>query len=206
MCSINQDIRGLSFNNENLLMTQYADDTEFILDGSNTCFETTVMVLTDFASMSGLNINYEKSQVMWIGSKIYCKDVYLPHLKLNWNPKVFKILGIKFTTNIKEISEINFKNKLFEIKQIINRWMKRVITPLGRIAIIKSLLISKLNYLFLTLSNPRGVFLKELNHILFQFVWSSKPDRIKRSVVCRPVCEGGLGMVDIYMHMLKLWN
>ena len=29
----NQDIRGLSFNNENLLMTQYADDTEFILDG-----------------------------------------------------------------------------------------------------------------------------------------------------------------------------
>ena len=79
----NQDIRGLSYNYENLLMTQYAEDTEFILDGSKTYFETTDMVLTDFASMSGLNINYEKSQVIWIGSKLYCKDVYLRHLKLD---------------------------------------------------------------------------------------------------------------------------
>ena len=131
--------------------------------------------------------------------KIYCKDVYLPHLKLDWNPKVLKIIGIKFTTNSKEISEINFENKLFEIKQIINRWMKRVITPLVRIAVIKSLLVSKLNYLFSTLPNPPGVFLKDLNHILFKFVWSNKPDRIKRSIACRPVCEGGFGMADIYI-------
>ena len=93
------------------------DIQQFTWRTSKISFETTVRVLTDFASTSGLNINYEKSQVIWIGSKIYCKDVYLPHLKLDWNPKVFKILGIKFTTNIKEISEINFENKLFEIKK-----------------------------------------------------------------------------------------
>ena len=79
--------------------------------------------------------------------------------------------------------------------------MKRVITPLGRIAIIKSLLISKLNYLFLTLPNPPCVFLKDLNQILFNFVWSNKPDKIKRSIACRPVCEGGLGVVDIYAYV-----
>ena len=90
-------------------MTQYADDTEFIPDGSKT---PTVRILTDFASMSGWNINYEKSQVIWIGSKIYCKYLYLAHLKLDRNPKVFTILEIKFSTNIKEISEINFENKL----------------------------------------------------------------------------------------------
>ena len=82
--------------------------------------------------------------------------------------------------------------------------MKRVITPLGRIAIIKSLFISKLNYLFLTLPNPPDVFLKELTHILFTFVWSNKPNRIKRSVACRPVCEGGLGMVDMYAYLKAL--
>ena len=70
------------------------------------------MALADIACMSGLNINYEKSQVIWIGSKIYCKHAYLPHLKLDWNPKVFKILGIKFTTNIKEISPIFTKTSL----------------------------------------------------------------------------------------------
>ena len=94
------------------------------------------------------------------GSKIFCKYVHLSHIKLHWNPKVFQKFGIKFTTNIKEISEIKFENKLFEMKQIINRWMKRVITPLGRIAIIKILLISKLNYIFLTLPYPPAFFLK----------------------------------------------
>ena len=181
-------------------MTQYADDTEFIPDGSK---KPTVRILTDFASMSGWNINYEKSQVIWIGSKIYCKYLYLAHLKLDWNPKVFTILEIKFSTNIKEISEINFENKLFEIKQVINRWMKRVITPLGRIAIIKSLLISKLNHLFFTLPNLQAFYLKYLNHIIFKFVWSNKPDRIKISIACI-VCQGGLGMVDIYAYVKAL--
>ena len=51
---------------------------------------------------------------------------------------------------------------MFEIKQIINNWMKRISTPLGRIAIIKSLLISKLSYLLLTLPNPSDNVLSEL--------------------------------------------
>ena len=49
--------------------------------------------------------------------------------------------------------------------------MKRILTPLGRIALIKALLISKLNYILLTLPNPSEPFLKELNKILFKLVW-----------------------------------
>ena len=74
---------------------------------------------------------------------------------------------------------------MFEIKQIINNWMKRISTPLGRIAIIKSLLISKLSYLLLTLPNPSDNVLSELNKILFMFVWNQKPDRIKRITICK---------------------
>ena len=33
---------------------------------------------------------------------------------------------------------------------------------------------------------------------------SNKPDRIKRSVACRPVCDGGLGLVDIYAYVKAL--
>ena len=71
------------------------------------------------------------------------------NLKLKWNPRYFKALGIIFSTNIGEMTHLNFNPKLFEIKQIINIWMKRLLTPLGRIAVIKLLLISKLSYLLL---------------------------------------------------------
>ncbi len=80
--------------------------------------------------------------------------------------------------------------------------MKRTITHLGKIAIINSLLILK----FLTLPNPPGDFLKKLNSILFSFLWDNKSDKIKRTVACKPVAEGGLGMINIfaYVDALKL--
>ena len=65
------------------------------------------------------------------------------------------------------MTHLNFNPKLFEIKQIINIWMKRLLTPLGRIAVIKSLLISKLSYLLLTLPNPSEAFQKELHGNLY---------------------------------------
>ena len=93
---------------------------------------------------------------------------------------------------------------MFEIKQIINNWMKRMSTPLGRIAIIKSLLISKLSYILLTLPNPSDNFLSELNKILFKFIWNQKPDRIKRITICKSVQQGGIRMIDIYNYVKAL--
>ena len=102
------------------------------------------------------------------------------------------------------MTHLNFNPKLFEIKQIINIWMKRLLTPLGRIAVIKSLLISKLSYLLLTLPNPSEAFQNELHQILFKFVWNQKPDRIKRTTLCKSVNDGGLGMIDIFKYIKAL--
>ena len=101
------------------------------------------------------------------------------------------------------MTKLNYNSKLFEIKQIIKKWMRRIVTPLGRIAILKSLLISKLSYLLLTLPNPCKSFLNELN-ILFKFVWNQKPDRIKRTTMYIPIKEGGLGMIDIFNYVKAL--
>ena len=65
----NNNIQGLSIDDKEYLIAQYADDTEFILDGSKEYFENAIETLDLFAKMSGLKINYDKSQVIWIGSK-----------------------------------------------------------------------------------------------------------------------------------------
>ena len=56
------------------------------------------------------------------------------------------------------------------------------------IAVIKSLPISKINFLFRTLTNPLGDFLKELNIILLKFLWSNKEDRIF-FLTCMSSCQ-----------------
>lgn len=46
-----------------------ADDTSFILDGSEQSLQSSLKILRDFAIISGLRINYNKTQVVWKGCK-----------------------------------------------------------------------------------------------------------------------------------------
>lgn len=95
--------------------------------------------------------------------------------------------------------------KLVKIKNTIKYWEKRIITPLGKITLIKSLLISQLNHLFISLPTPSSNFLKQLKEILFNFLWNSKVDKIKRKQITQDYEMGGLIMVDIdnYIKGLK---
>ena len=63
------------------------------------------------------------------------------------------VLGIKCSTNLEELSELNFLPKLIDIQKNITQWTKRNLSVLGKITVVKTILISKLTHLFkLTLS------------------------------------------------------
>ena len=69
----NKDIKGIIINEKEHKLSQYADDTLFFLDGTSKSLNETLNVLSDFASFSGLKINFGKTHAVWIGLKIqYC--------------------------------------------------------------------------------------------------------------------------------------
>lgn len=49
-------------------LSQFADDTMLILDGSEGSFRRAIEVLDGFQVTSGLKVNYEKTKVLWVGS------------------------------------------------------------------------------------------------------------------------------------------
>ena len=63
---------------------------------------------------------------------------------MNWNPDKFKLLGIWFTNKIEGMTELNMKDKFTEIKKLFNIWVKRSSTPIGRVVILKSLIVINL--------------------------------------------------------------
>lgn len=68
--SIRQDkqIRGMNSENE-CKVSQHADDTTLILDGTKSSIERSFFFLLDrFGKLSDLNLNYEKTEALWIGS------------------------------------------------------------------------------------------------------------------------------------------
>ena len=117
---------------------------------------------------------------------------------LIWDPGSFKVLGIHFSVNTNEITNINFEGKLEEVKREISRWNKRNMTPLGKITIIKTLIISKFTHLFINLPDPPLRFLKELDEVIFRYLWGGNTHKVKKSIKCKSYEYGGYKMVDIF--------
>ena len=75
---------------------------------------------------------------------------------------------------------------------------------LGRLTVIKSLVLSKSKHLFLALPNPPRDLIKRLERIFYKFLWNSGPDRIKRSVIIKKLNAGGLRMIHIQYFLKAL--
>lgn len=200
-------IKGIQIDvDDEIKISQFADDTTVFLDGSENSFKACIKILQCFSDMSGLRINFDKSVAVWIGTATGSRVKFLPDLKFVWNPLVFKSLGIFFSLNISDIVHINYEGKLNQIKKILNAWTRRNLTPFGKITVIKTLALSKLTYLFMNIPDPSEKFLDELQKLLFLFLWNGKPDKIRRQSTFYMCEDGGISMVNVknYLSALKI--
>ena len=94
--------------------------------------------------------------------------------------------------------DIKYSKAYREIKNVLIQWSKRKLTPYGKITIIKSLAMAKMNHYIMSLPNPNYHFLEDLNILFYNFVWNNKIDRVKRTVAIKPYKQGGLKMIDIF--------
>ena len=204
---INPDIKGIKIDQTEYLMNQYADDTTIILDGSASSLEGTLNTLKKFENCSGLKINIDKTNAVWIGSKRQSREKLLHNLQLKWNWEgKFKLLGIQYNLSKENILAENFTIYYNEIKRILNNWTLRKLTIVGKITVIKSLALSKLVHLFMTLPDPDNDYVKKLETMFFKFIWGKGKDRIKRSVIINDIEDGGLNAPHImsFCRSLKL--
>ncbi len=94
------------------------------------------------------------------------------------------------------------KKKITNLKKLFKIWSLRTISRIGRVAILKSLIPSKLIHLWILLPDPPDNFVKEVQKICFQFVWNGKQDRIARKTTINDVKSAGLNIPDIKTYFL----
>ena len=83
-------------------------------------------------------------------------------------------------------------------------WLKRSLTVLGRITVVKSLLVSKVNYLFLALPNPTDQTMKKIDRSFHNFIWEGKPDKISRTQMSQTIPCRGCKNDECTLYMLNL--
>lgn len=146
----NTNIKGIIVNGKEHKITQYADDTTLTLDGSPESLFHSLDTLEFFSKFSGLKINSSKTKVVWIGSRKFSDQVFHhTRWKLNWGCTTFNLLGIEFCVELDKITELNYNIQLPKILSLIQQWNRRVLTPVGRVTVAKTLILPKLNHLFI---------------------------------------------------------
>jgi Reverse transcriptase (RNA-dependent DNA polymerase) len=200
----NENITGVKVNGQEYLISQYADDTTLLLDGSEKSLKHSMNELKFYANISGLHVNVDKTKAVWIGSMKNSTRIICPELGLVWEKERFKILGITFTINLKDITSINYSSKIEEIKLLLTIWSKRILTPIGKNVVIKTLALPKLNHLILGLPNPDSDTIKSIQNIFFKFIWNNSPDKVKRSIMTQDYENGGIRVVNVEYFMKAL--
>ena len=161
----NPSIKGISIGKEETKLLQYADDTTAVLSDTNSA-KILFDLLNSFEYISGLQINYTKTEGMWIGSS---KNSNEKPFGIKWPDEPVKALGVYFTYDQHLLKEKNFIDRLDSVKKLINIWSSRNLSIYGKITIIKSFLIPKFVYICSLLPTPKEV-VKQLNQIIFKFL------------------------------------
>jgi len=91
---------------------------------------------------------------------------------------------------------LNYKDKTEKIKSILGCWKLRRLSLLGKITVLKSLIASQLVHIFSPLQTNRTA-IKEINVMVYNFLWNDKGKKIKRKVMINDCSEWALKMIDI---------
>ena len=194
----NDNIKGITIDDSETKITQFADDTTLILDGSKSSICNAIKIIENFGDISGLKLNVAKSNFLKIGSLQNNDDNFFPEKNYIWTKGPVKFLGVNVSLNKNEMYQLNYETQLKKLQNTLDIWKQRDLTPIGKITIVKSLALSQLTYLFSVLPNPPNNFMKKLEQTLFKFIWNGKPDKINRDTMYCNKEDGGLKMTNVH--------
>ena len=174
------------------------------LNGNSFQFKCVFDILDFFGKELGCKVNLSKSYAFYMGSSMRKKFKTFLSSDLSWPTSVIKYLGANIPCNkFDELSlfEENFANTIHNLQSTLNLWLVRGLTLFGKITVLKTLVIPKLIHKasYLPIHLPKK-FVKQLNEVLFIFIWGSKWEKIGRSQLCCSIVERGAKMIDVKQY------
>ena len=114
---LKKEIRGISVHYKEIKLSQYADDTTLILDGSEESFLESLKIIDYFGNVSGLRLNSKKTEALWIGASADWYFKLWPQKDFKCPPpppkkKKVRALGVWLSTDPDITISLNYKDKI----------------------------------------------------------------------------------------------
>ena len=169
-----------------------ADDNSSLVLLDINSLQSIKTALQDFGRISGLVCNYDKSVIMPFLDidPDLTREIERLGFQLVTN---FKLLGLELNNNLDNTQEI-YETIAEKIRSLIRFWERFKLTLPGRIVIMKTCLISQINYIGCFLPAPENC-VATLQSLIDSFVKQNLPVAADRLYL--PPAQGGLGIFKI---------
>ena len=183
-----ENVEGIDALGNTYKLTAFADDIT-ILASKTEDITNAVKLIKDFGSLTGLQMNDSKTELFSTRGRPPPQN-----------------LGLKFVTNITITGatlsvdpalnyENNYKKALDKMETALNMWRQRNLSLLGRVLVVKSQALSRLQFLASVLPVPDEA-VKRATKLIYKFVYKGN-DKIKREWASREVRNGGIKLPKI---------
>jgi hypothetical protein len=179
-----------------LSILQYADDTIIFMEHDLDKALNMKLVLCLFEQLSGLKINFHKSELFCFGNAKDFETDYKNLFGCGIGSLPFRYLGIPI--HFLKLKNGEWKPVEDRFEKNISCWAGKMLSYGDRLTLINSVLTSLPMFMLSFLEIPIGVR-KRLDFFRSRFFWQSdghkKKYRLtKWNIICRPKDQGGLGV------------
>ena len=192
----NKDIHGFNIGFLSFSITQLADDTTLFLRDIDS-LKLALHVLHKFKNISGLKLNRTKTEILQIGKPLTSNYTLLD---LKWEKEKIYALGTWFYEDYQQTINETYACRLQLLRDMLKIWSNRNLTWIGKITVIKTLCISKINFAISSIESPEW-FINETKSLLEEFLWNGKPPRVKNKVMHNDYDKGGLRMPNLHYYV-----
>ena len=174
----NTKLEGIKLIGKEHKLCQYANDTSVFIKAIEKKLRICPDKLQWFYRKSGLKINFKKTKVIRIGNIRESDRRFYKENNLDW-VTTFISLGITYDVlDMENITILNIEQKLPQIPQMVQCRSNRNLTPVWRITVCKSLLLSKITHILISLPTTSNEIFDKFENLFINFIWKNKRHKV----------------------------
>ena len=187
----------VTLNGKQKKLAQYADDLWVSMKHKYSCYKALFEILQQFSLFAGLCVNYNKTEILRIGSLRGSDARFYSEFPLHWTDGPIKILGLWTSSDVEQMSIQNFDRTLQKASNICKIWSKRLLSLLGKILLVNTLIVPLFTYRLMVTRTPKKNQFLEYKKLITNFIWDNKHPQIAYDKLIKDYDQGGLRLFDL---------